>query len=168
MGRWACSARACPLLITYLEGWGILARRAPSPSRNRVFSCRRQLLCTENLPDVRFSCARSRRCRWPCEKHLSMSMPASCLLIAAYARIPSALHVERIFRLKRCASPPAAWRFAEKHSFPLGFCREMRCSRFALCLFQRQNAPCSTATLLMLHGCSPSCMFSHMSVCFSP
>lgn len=37
MGRWVCSVRVCPLLITYLEGWGILARRASLPIPESCF-----------------------------------------------------------------------------------------------------------------------------------
>lgn len=94
-----------------------------------------------------------------------MSMPASCLLIAACARILSALHVERIFRLKRCASPPAAWHFAEKHSVPLGFAG--RCGaaalHFVFCngkLLHAPQHPFSCCMDARHPACPPICLFA--------
>lgn len=91
-------------------------------------------------------------------------MPSYRSMCAYPLRITCRAH----FPFEALRFTPCCLAFRRKHSLPLGFCRAARYCRFALCLFQRQNAPCSTALLLMLHGCSPSCMSSRMSVCFSP
>lgn len=164
MGRWACSARACPLLITYLEGWGILARRASLPIPESCF----HLPPTAPLYGKPPGCPLLLRTLSPLplsSQHVHAGIMPSYRSMCAYPlRITCRAH----FPFEALRFTPCCLAFRGKTQCSAWFCREMWCSRFALCLLQRQTAPCSTAPLLMLHGCSPSCMSSHMSVCFSP